>query len=72
MADSFLAAAGCIGCQKLATVLPEGLNNVCQSVYLGVSDGKIAAYTDEAADIARKATLIQLGRAAGDFAKPYH
>ena len=65
--ELLLPASGFKDCRKVATVMPEGLDSICQSIYVGVSDGKIAAYTNEAAGIAKKTTLIQMGMAAGNL-----
>ena len=53
--------------QKVVTVLPGGLKGTCQSVYMAVSNGKIAVDTQEAANTARKRTLLHMGKAAGSL-----
>lgn len=70
--ELLLPACGFGECQKIATVMPEGLPGTCQSIFLGFSDGQIGVDTSEAADTARKTTLIQIGAAAGSFLALLH
>lgn len=64
--DLLLPAFGFKHSRKVAQVMPEGVERICRSVYIAVSDGKIAPLTSEVADTTRRTTLTQMGVAAGN------